>query len=131
MARFVFVHGAFGGAWYWELLRKPLEAAGHTFEAFDLPGGGDDQTPVADVTLDGYAARVCDVLAERPESAVLVGYSMGGGVITQAAARCAERIASLVFVCAFMPANGQSMLDMTHLHFTKLPRNCRDRSSID
>ena len=30
MARFVLVHGAFGGAWCWEPVIPPLEAAGHT-----------------------------------------------------------------------------------------------------
>lgn len=115
MARFVLVHGAFGGAWCWEPVIGRLEAAGHTVEAFDLPGSGEDETPVADVTLDAYANRACAALAERDEPAVLVGYSMGGVVITQAAQHCSERIASLVFVCAFMPSNGQSLLDMTHL----------------
>ena len=115
MARFVLVHGAFGGAWCWEPVTGQLEAAGHTVEALDLPGSGDDETPVADVTLDAYADRVCATLAERSEPAVLVGYSMGGVVITQAAQQCDERIASLVFVCAFMPSNGQSLLDMTQL----------------
>ena len=115
MARFVLVHGAFGGAWCWEPVTAPLEAAGHTVEAIDLPGGGADETPVADVTLDAYADRICATLAEHPEPAVLVGYSMGGVAITQAAERCAERIASLVFVCAFMPSNGQSLLDLTQL----------------
>jgi pimeloyl-ACP methyl ester carboxylesterase len=115
MARFVLVHGAFGGAWCWEPVTGQLEAAGHTVEAFDLPGSGADETPVVDVTLDAYADRACARLAERPEPAVLVGYSMGGVVITQAAQQCAERIASLVFVCAFMPSNGQSLLDMTQL----------------
>lgn len=115
MARFVLVHGAFGGAWCWEPVIGRLEAAGHTVEAFDLPGSGEDETPVADVTLDAYANRACAALAERDELAVLVGYSMGGVVITQAAQHCSERIASLVFVCAFMPSNGQSLLDMTHL----------------
>jgi pimeloyl-ACP methyl ester carboxylesterase len=115
MARFVLVHGAFGGAWCWEPVIGPLEAAGHTVDALDLPGSGNDETPVADVTLDAYADRVCATLAERPAPAVLVGYSMGGVVVTQAAQECAERIASLVFVCAFMPSNGQSLLDMTRL----------------
>ena len=50
-----------------------------------------------------------------PERAVLVGYSMGGVVITQAADRCTDKVAHLVFVCAFMPSNGQSLLDMTQL----------------
>ena len=86
MARIVLVHGAFGGAWCWEPVISPLEGAGHTVEAFDLPGGGSDDTPVADVTLESCAARVGDVLGRRPEAAVLVGHSMGGIVITQAAA---------------------------------------------
>jgi pimeloyl-ACP methyl ester carboxylesterase len=115
MARFVFVHGAFGGAWCWEPVIGPLEAAGHTAEAFDLPGGGEDQTPVANVTLASCAERVCAVLARRPEPAVLVGYSMGGVVVTQTAGNCPERVASLVFVAAFMPADGQSLLDLTRL----------------
>jgi pimeloyl-ACP methyl ester carboxylesterase len=115
MARFVLVHGAFGGAWCWEPVIGPLEAAGHTVEAFDLPGGGDDQTPVEDVTLESCAARVCAVLAQRRERAVLVGYSMGGAIVTQAASDCPERIASLIFVTAFMPADGQSLLDLTRL----------------
>jgi pimeloyl-ACP methyl ester carboxylesterase len=109
MARFVLVHGAFGGAWCWEPVTGQLEAVGHTVEALDLPGSGDDETPVADVTLDAYADRVCAAPAERAEPAVLVGYSMGGVVITQATQQCDECIASLVFVCAFMPSNGQSL----------------------
>jgi pimeloyl-ACP methyl ester carboxylesterase len=115
VARFVLVHGAFGGAWCWEPVIGPLEAAGHTVEAFDLPGGGNDETPVADVTLESCAVRVGDVLARTPEPAVLVGHSMGGIVITQAAANWRDRVASLVFVCAFMPANGQSLLDLARL----------------
>jgi pimeloyl-ACP methyl ester carboxylesterase len=112
MARFVLVHGAFGGAWCWDAVRPQLEAAGHTVETLDLPGSGDDQTPVAGVTLESYAGRVCEVLGSRREQALLVGHSMGGIVATQAAAQCPEKIASLVFVCAFMPANGQSLLDL-------------------
>lgn len=115
MARFVLVHGAFSGAWCWEPVIEPLELAGHTVEAFDLPGGGDDQTPVEGVTLESCAERVCAVLAQRPERAVLVGNSMGGVIVTQAAAYCPDRIAALIFVCAFMPADGQSLLDLTQL----------------
>ena len=115
MARFVLVHGAFSGAWCWEPVIEPLEAVGHTAEAADLPGSGDDKTPLEEVTLDAYANSVCATLRERPEPAVLVGYSMGGVVITQAADRCTDRVAHLVFVCAFMPSNGQSLLDMAQL----------------
>jgi pimeloyl-ACP methyl ester carboxylesterase len=115
IARFVLVHGAFGGAWVWDDIVGELERAGHSARAFDLPGSGDDPSPVADATLDNYARRICEVLAEEPEPAILVGHSMGGVAITQAAARCRERVAMLVFVAAFMPQDGQSLLDLTRL----------------
>src|SRR3954462_15741947 len=115
MARFVLVHGAFHGAWCWEPLVGPLSAAGHTVTTLDLPGHGDDPTPVADVTLDAYARKICATLAEQPEPVLLVGHSMGGVAITQAAARCPERIARLVYVAAFLPADGQSLADLTQL----------------
>lgn len=115
MARFVLVHGAFGGAWCWEPVTGPLREAGHTVGTLDLPGGGADRTPVDGITLASCAKRVCDVLASQPEPAILVGHSMGGVVVTQAASDCPEHVASLVFVAAFMPADGQSLLDLTHL----------------
>jgi pimeloyl-ACP methyl ester carboxylesterase len=115
MARFVLVHGAFGGAWSWGEFIGELERAGHTATAIDLPGSGDDTTPVEGVTLDACAARVCEALAAETEPVILVGHSMGGVVITQAAARCPERISLLVFVAAFMPQDGQSLLDLTQL----------------
>jgi pimeloyl-ACP methyl ester carboxylesterase len=115
MARFVLVHGAFGGAWSWEPVVGPLEAAGHTVETLDLPGGGEDGTPIEEVTLDACAARVCEVLGRRPEPAVLVGYSLGGVIVTQAASDFPERVGSLIFMAAFMPADGQSLIDLTQL----------------
>jgi pimeloyl-ACP methyl ester carboxylesterase len=46
---------------------------------------------------------------------MLVGHSMGGVVITQAAARCPDRIERLVYVAAFLPQDGQSLIDITQL----------------
>ena len=112
MARIVLVHGAFAGAWCWEPVLPGLRAAGHTVETFDLPGSGEDRTPVAEVTLDAYATRVCEQLAAGPP-AVLAGHSMGGMVVTQAAARSPEQVVSLIYVAAFLPADGQSLLDLT------------------
>jgi pimeloyl-ACP methyl ester carboxylesterase len=112
MARMVLVHGAFGRAACWDRVVPGLRAAGHDVDAVDLPGAGEDPTPVAEVTLDRYAGRVCEVLAAGPP-AVLVGHSMGGMVITQAAARCPERIDRLVYVAAFLPTDGESLIDLT------------------
>ena len=87
MARFVLVHGAFSGAWAWEPVVGPLEALGHTVETLDLPGSGADETPVGEVTLERYAERVRRGARRAAEPAVLAGMSMGGVVITQAAAK--------------------------------------------
>src|SRR3954451_18205606 len=115
MARFVLVHGAFHGAWCWEPLVRELSVGGHDVVTIDMPGSGDDATPVADVTLDAYAQRICDTLADQPEPVVLVGHSMAGVAITQVAARCPERIAKLVYVAAFLPADGQCLADLAQL----------------
>jgi pimeloyl-ACP methyl ester carboxylesterase len=114
MARIVLVHGAFAGAWCWEPVLPGLRAAGHEVEAVDLPGSGEDPTPVSEVSLDAYADYVCSVLAEGPP-AVLVGHSMGGMVVTQAAARCPEHVAALIYVAAFLPGDGQSLMDLVAL----------------
>ena len=115
MARFVLVHGAFSGAYIWGPLMERLKVAGHSVEAFDLPGLGDDQTPASEVDLDSCAARLCKVLAASSERAVVVGNSLGGIIATQGAARCPERVAALVYVAAFLPKDGQSLLDLTRL----------------
>ena len=122
MARFVLVHGAFSGAWIWGPLTDQLKAAGHTVDAFDLPGLGDDNTPAGEVTLEGCAARLCEVLASSSEPAIVAAHSMGGVIATQGSARCPERVAALVYVSAFIPRDGQSLLDLT-----KLPEGADDQ----
>jgi pimeloyl-ACP methyl ester carboxylesterase len=112
MTRFLLVHGAFGGAWCWEPVLPGLRAAGHDAEAIDLPGAGPDPTPLGEVSLAGYAQRICAALADGPP-AVVAGQSMGGMAITQAAALCPEKIAGLVYVSAFVPPTGQSLIELT------------------
>lgn len=115
MARFVLIHGAFGGGWIWGPLAERLEAAGHEVEAPDLPGQGDDDTPVAEVNLGRYAEAICEVLDRSEESSILVANSMGGMVMTEAAARRPSKVTRLIYVAAFMPADGQSLMALTEL----------------
>ena len=122
MARFVLVHGAFSGAWIWGPLMDRLKAAGHSVEAFDLPGSGDDHTPASEVSLDACADRLCEVLAANSEPAIVVGHSMSGVIATQGAIRFRERVAAIVYVTAFLPKDGQSLLDLT-----KLPEGAGDQ----
>ena len=61
--QFVLIHGAWHGAWCWEKVVPLLKEAGHQVHTIDLPGLGEDQTPISEVTLDAY------VCAAGPESA--------------------------------------------------------------
>jgi pimeloyl-ACP methyl ester carboxylesterase len=115
MARFVLVHGAFAGGWIWGPLAERLEAAGHQVEAPDLPGAGDDQTALEEVRLEHYVQRICEVLDASAEPSILVGNSMGGVVITQTAAQRPEKVRRLIYVAAFLPADGQSLIELTQL----------------
>jgi pimeloyl-ACP methyl ester carboxylesterase len=112
--RFVLVHGAFVGGWIWGPLAERLDELGHTTVAPDLPGAGDDPTPVEEVTLGAYADRICDLL-NGDEPSILVANSMGGMVISEAAARRPDRVKRLVYVAAFLPGDGQSLVDLTSL----------------
>jgi pimeloyl-ACP methyl ester carboxylesterase len=115
MSTYVLIHGAWHGGWCWEHVRRRLEAEGHRAIAPDLPGHGDDKTPTASVTLDAYAERVCETIDAQPEPVILVGHSMGGVVITAAAERCPAKIRALVYLCAFIPGNGDTLLGIAGL----------------
>lgn len=112
MATFVFVHGSFHGAWCWERVRALLEAEGHTTVALDLPGRGGSPAPVAERTLHSYAQAVGRALSAAGEPAVLVAHSMGGVIATQAAEWQPGSVRRLVYVCAFLPRDGQCLLDL-------------------
>lgn len=88
-----------------------LEQAGHKVIAPDLPSHGKDKTPISKVTLQSYADCVGEILIEMIEAVILVGHSMGGIVITQAAEQCPDKIEKLVYLCAFLPGNGASLMD--------------------
>jgi pimeloyl-ACP methyl ester carboxylesterase len=115
MASFLLIHGAMGGAWCWEPVIPGLQAAGHDAVAIDLPGQGSDTTPLAEITLYRYADAVCDALDGMDGPVLLTGHSMGGMVITQASSQRPGKLAGLIYVAAFYPAPGQSLLDLTHL----------------
>jgi pimeloyl-ACP methyl ester carboxylesterase len=115
MATFVLVHGAWHGAWCWELVRPRLEAEGHRVIAEDLPGLGQDKTPLGELTLDLWARTVARLCAEAAEKVILVGHSRGGLVISQAAEYAAPSIARLVYLSAFLAPSGQSLNDVRAL----------------
>lgn len=109
MSDILLIHGSCHGAWGWRALIPELQALGHSARAIDLPGSGDDATPLAEVTLDAYAEAITAALGE---DTVLLGHSAAGFAITAAAERAPERIARLIYLCAYLPEPGRSIIDL-------------------
>ncbi|MFK4423323.1 MULTISPECIES: alpha/beta fold hydrolase [Bacillus] len=109
MSTYVLVHGAWQGEWAWDLVKPQLEAFGHTVITLDLPGSGKDTTPSQNITLDSYVNAVTATIDQQNEKVILVGHSMGGIVITQTAELIPNKIDKLVYLCAFLPQNGESL----------------------
>ena len=107
----VLVHGAWHGAWCWEKVIPILKEKGHETHAPDLPGLGEDETPVGEVTLDTYVNAVKQLVSDIDDKVILVGHSMGGLVITQAAEWLSDRIHALVYLAAFSPKDGEALSD--------------------
>jgi pimeloyl-ACP methyl ester carboxylesterase len=102
MATCSLVHGAWHGAWCWELLGAELERAGHRAIAVDLPC--DD--PAA--TFSDYADVVVASL-EEADDVVLVVHSLGGHTGALVAAR--RPVRRLVYLCALLADPGRSLID--------------------
>ncbi|WP_076866019.1 alpha/beta fold hydrolase [Bradyrhizobium mercantei] len=112
MAEFLLVHGAWHGSWCWDDLIPFLAARGHAAHVMDLPGLGDDRTPLGDVTLDAYISCVTDRVKRIDRPLWLVGHSMAGIPITQAAEGVTDNLKGLIYVTAFIPAHGQSLIQL-------------------
>jgi|TARA_B110000263_G_scaffold249614_1_gene267756 pimeloyl-ACP methyl ester carboxylesterase len=112
MTTFVLVHGASHGSWCWDKVVPLLESQGHDVIAVDLPGNtyGEFDVPPSQVTLSSYADYVCKVLDELDEPVVLVGHSLGGLTITQAAEHHPDKIRSLVYLTALLFRDGTAMM---------------------
>ncbi len=114
MSRFILVHGSWHGAWCWEKVVPRLEAVGHSAVAIDLPGHGHDHSASESISLDGYAARVTEAVGASPEPAIVVAHSMGGAAVTQAALVAPEGMEALVYLTAFIPQIGESVVDLAN-----------------
>jgi pimeloyl-ACP methyl ester carboxylesterase len=101
------VHGAWHGAWCWDRLVPRLRSLGYRPMTIDLPGHGSSEAPPGD--LHGDADAVVAALESIGEPTLLVGHSYGGMVISDAGVH--DAVCGLVYVCAFMPDAGQSLLD--------------------
>jgi pimeloyl-ACP methyl ester carboxylesterase len=105
----VLVHGAFASATSWTGVIQRLEHAGYTVDA--------PPNPLQGVAYDSQT--LTDFLATIDGPVVLAGNSYGGVVITNAATGN-KNVKALVYVDAYMPAQGETAFGLT----TAQPGSC-------
>lgn len=98
----VLVHGAFADSSSWNGVITRLRAEGYAVLAAANPLRG----------LDTDAAYVASVLDTVEGPIVLAGHSYGGSVIT-VAAHDKPAVTALVYIAAFIPAEGENALELT------------------
>jgi len=110
MAIFVLVHGGAHGGWCWDKVVPELESRGHRAIAPDLPGMGDDHTPIRELSLRSWGEFIARIARGAAAPVVLVGHSRGGPVIGEAAERVPEAVLGLIYLSAVLIPRGMTTL---------------------
>jgi len=111
---FVLVHGSWHGGWCYDRVAALLRGRGHKVFAPTLTGLADRSHLLSEaVTLDTHIADIVNVIDWHDlEDVVLCGHSYGGVPVTGAADQRSGRIAALVYLDAFIPRDGQALIDV-------------------
>ena len=114
---FVLVHGAFCGSWIWRRVADQLEQSGHKVFVPALTGLGERSHLLRkDVDLDTHIADVVNLIKwESLENVCLVAWSYAGFVGSGALESIGNRVSSIVWLDAFLPANGHKVVDLLRL----------------
>jgi len=131
MATLALVHGAWQSNGTWDLLAPLLEKHGHRVITPVLTGLGTDRSRLSpDTTLQQHVEDVLVELSKSPDRVIVVGHSYAGMIISGVAERNPTQVRRLVFLEAFIPEDGQSVLDLLPpeigIHFHGVARDHGD-----
>src|SRR5882724_10516152 len=100
MKNIVLVHGGFVDGSGWQGVYKILKKNGYNVSIVQNPT----------ISLEGDVAVTKRTLEAQDGSAILVGHSYGGAVITEAGTH--PKVAGLVYITAFAPDKGESVASL-------------------
>ena len=103
---FVLVHGSWHGPWCWAPLEEELRRRGAVTRTVALPSCDEDRARWAG--LDGDARAVEEGAAAVDGPVVVVAHSYAG--VVASAAAMPPNVRSIVFLGAFMPDRGRSLV---------------------
>jgi len=110
---FVLVHGAWHGGWCWRRVADRLGGKGHKVFVPTMTGLGErSHLLTKGINLDTHITDIVNVLKwEDLKDIVLVGHSYGGIIVSGVADQMHDKIASIVFLDAFVPEDGDSLYE--------------------
>jgi pimeloyl-ACP methyl ester carboxylesterase len=111
-APIILVHGAFENDQVWGHVTAKLQKDGYKVITVDLPGRPGNPATPDKVSLDLYRDTVVKALGTTKRPAILVGHSFGGVVISAAAEAAPRKIKTLVYLAAYLPQNGDSLVSL-------------------
>jgi pimeloyl-ACP methyl ester carboxylesterase len=99
-----------------------MQAAGHRLLTPSYTGLGErEHLANASIDLETHIQDILNVIRyEDLRDVVLLGHSYGGMVATGVADRVGDRIAQLIYLDAFVPRDGQSLLDLNEVARTRM-----------
>jgi len=119
MGTYVLVHGAWHTGTELEPVAAVIRATGHQVFTPTIKGNRRDDSKTAG--LAEAIQSIVDYLIDNDlEDVVLVGHSYGGMIITGVADRARDRIRRLVYWNAFVPNNGERLVDMVPPPFARM-----------
>lgn len=117
---YVLVHGAWADESAWGFVRNELAKNANVI-VINLPGHGADPTDGARKGLNDYVKTVSDAINQQTGKVILVGHSMAGQIISQVAENIPNKIDKLVYVAAYLPRNGESVMGITNKFLNNKP----------
>jgi pimeloyl-ACP methyl ester carboxylesterase len=114
MATFLVCHGAWSAGWAWKKMHPRMQAAGHRLVTPTYTGLGErEHLANPSIDLETHIRDILNVIRyEDLRDIVLIGHSYGGMVATGVADRARDRVNRLIYLDAFVPGDGQCLLDL-------------------
>jgi pimeloyl-ACP methyl ester carboxylesterase len=111
---FLVAHGAWSAGWAWRKMHPLIRGAGNRLIVPTYTGVG-EREHLAGPSND-LETHIQDILGvikyEDLQNVLLIGHSYGGMVATGVADRAPDRIAHLIYLDAFVPRNGEALIDL-------------------
>jgi pimeloyl-ACP methyl ester carboxylesterase len=129
---FVLIHGSWHGGWCWRRVADRLEKQGHKVFAPTLTGLGERAHLIgAQVDINTHITDIVSVIRfENLDNIVLVGHSYAGLIITGVAEQIGSAISSIVYLDAFLPDDGDTLVGLSPEKVRAATFAARDKGEI-